>query len=210
MNTKKFPINHDLHTHTGLSLCSPDKGFKAEHTVNFAKENDYSMVCFNDHFWDADVPGAMEWYQHQNMNHIKQLLPLPDGSPVKVLFGCETEYCGGVKIGVAPAHYDDFDMIVVPVNHFHMVDFVRPPEYDTEEKIAELLLLRLEELCELNLPWTKIGIAHLNAYFGRAEQYIADMKIPESRLREVYRFLSKQGAGIEFNAGCFSFSSPSS
>ena len=43
----------------------------------------------------------------------------------------------------------------------------------------------------------------MNWYFGRPEQYTADLKIPDSRIRAVFSYLSKCGAGIELNMPCF-------
>ena len=199
-----FPINHDLHNHTALSECCADEKMTAANTFAFAKEHGYEKVVITDHFWDPAAPGASDWYAPQDLDHVRKILPLPKSDTLELLFGCETEFCGGNKIGITRDCYSAFDMIVVPVNHFHMEGFVRPVDCNDEVKVAELLTARLEELCRLSLPWRKIGVAHLNAANIEGIDYNVALGLaPEARLREVFRFLGKNGAGIELNAACF-------
>ena len=124
--SKPFPINHDLHCHSRLSSCCHDDSLTVDSIMTFAKAHQYDLVAVTDHFWDSTVPGANNWYAPQNLKHIQQSLPLPRDEKVRFLFGCETEYCGGGKLGIAPEHFPLFDIIVIPVNHFHMEGFVRP------------------------------------------------------------------------------------
>ena len=203
--SQPFPINHDLHSHTNLSACCHDDALTAAYSCGYAGEHGYSRLCITDHFWDADIPGASEWYAPQNLAHVKKALTLPKFDGVNILFGCETEYCGGNKLGIAPAHYDEFHMIVIPVNHFHMEGFVCPADCDTAEKLSSLLIGRMEELLEIDLPWQKVGVAHLNGcIFMGGRGYDRAMELlPEARLRSVFRRLAQKGAGIELNASCF-------
>ena len=207
-----FPIDHDLHTHTVLSSCSADPEQTAQRLLTHAKENGYTVQCVTDHLWDALVPGASDWYAPQDIEHVKKNLPLPKDDQVRMVFGCETEFCGGKKLGLHPSHYDDFDFIVIPPNHFHMKDFVRPSSYDTEEKVADLLVERLEELLELDLPWRKVGIAHLNCSLTFTEGdcnrvfHLAD----EKRFRAAMRRFAEKGAGIELNVYSFALAKPGS
>ena len=205
MTKQPFPIDHDLHIHTNLSSCSTDPQMTAAYVAAFAKAQGYRAVCITNHLWDADVPGASEWYAPQDIEHVKRILPLPEAEGVDILFGCETEYCGGGKLGLAPKHFGEFEMIIIPVNHFHMPGFVRPESCDTVEAASELLLSRLEELIELNLPWRKVGIAHLNvSIFLFGAPYVRALALmPEGRLRRVFGFLARNGAGIELNVTCF-------
>ena len=200
----RFFANHDLHVHTNLSSCARDHGASPQELVDFAEKNGYDTICITNHMWDSTVPGASEWYLPQNMEHIMEDLPLPKSASVRVLFGCETEFCGGRQLAIRPACFNRVDFVVIPPNHFHLT---APPDCDNIAKAAELFTTRLEELIALPLPWHKIGIAHLttkltyedppNAHFG------VYALMPEARLMPVFRFLAQQGAGIELNAGCF-------
>ena len=200
-----FPIDHDLHCHSVLSSCSGDPAQSKERLLAHAKQYNYTVQCITDHLWDNLVPGASGWYRPQDVEHVKQNLPLPQDDRVRMVFGCETEYCGGKKLGLHPSHFDEFDMIVIPPNHFHMKDFVRPSCYDTEEKVADLLVERLEQLTELDLPWHKVGIAHLNGglVFAEGDPYLVFHFVDEKRFRSVARKLAQLGAGIDLNCSCF-------
>lgn len=200
-----FPIDHDLHTHTHLSLCSRDPEQNTMKLLTHAKENGYTVQCVTDHLWDADVPDPSGFYAPQDIAHVKQSLPLPQDDAVRFVFGCETEFCGGKKLGLSPAHYDDFDFIIIPPDHFHMVDFVRPASYDTEEKVADLLVERLEELTLFDLPWHKVGIAHLNTrlIFRDGDVCKVLRSMDTARLHNVFHKFAALGAGIELNMTAF-------
>lgn len=200
-----FTIDHDLHCHSRLSSCSGNAGQTVEALLQHAKQHDYTVQCVTDHLWDELVPGASDWYAPQNIAHVRQSLPLPADEQVRMVFGCETEYCGGTKLGLHPSHYDDFDMIVIPPNHFHMKNFVRPDCYNTEEKIADLFVERLEQISQLDLPWKKVGIAHMicSLIFSEGDECLVYRLVDEARFRAVMRKLAQRGVGIEINCSCF-------
>ncbi len=163
------------------------------------------MQCITDHFWDEMVSGASNWYRPQGLAHVKRSLPLPQDDRVRLVFGCETEFLGGKTLAIHPSHYDEFGMIVIPPNHFHMKGFVRPESCDTEEKTADLLVTRLEELALLDLPWHKVGLAHLTADLVFREgnpQLVFDL-VNERRFRAAMRTFARLGAGLELNLSTF-------
>lgn len=202
----KFPINHDLHCHSFLSSCSADPEMTAERILRHACEAGYDLQCVTDHLWDRDVPGASGWYAPQDIEHVKKGLPLPQAPGVRMVFGCETEYTGGDRVALSPEHYDVFDFIVIPPNHFHMIGLTRPAWVDTEEKVAELFTTRLEELSKLDLPWKKVGIAHLTCglTFREGDCMAVFRQMDEERLRPVFRRFAQNGAGIELNSDSIS------
>ena len=61
------------------------------------------------------IPGANEFYGGQGLAHVSQSLPLPESDKVRFLFGCETEYCGEGKLGIAPEHYDQFSLSLIHI-----------------------------------------------------------------------------------------------
>ena len=201
----RFPIDHDLHCHTRLSLCSLDDAQMPETILAFAKAHGYTTQCVTDHLWDEAVPCESSFYRPQNIPHVSQSLPLPKDEQVRMVFGCETEYCGGDRLALSPQNYDKFDFIVIPPNHYHFKGLVRPRECDSEEKIALLLLSRLEELSRLDLPWRKVGIAHItvNLVFAEGDQYKVYRLVDGKRFYEVMKRFASLGAGIEINLSCF-------
>lgn len=196
---------HDLHAHSGLSSCSSDPGMTARAMLDHAVAHSYSVQCVTDHFWDELVPGASDWYKPQGLAHVQRNLPLPQDDRVKMVFGCETEFVGGKTLGIHPSHYEDFGFIAIPPNHFHMKGFVRPASCNTEEKAADLLVERLEELSLLDLPWHKVGIAHLTTglVFTEGDPKLVFRLVDERRFRAVMRAFARLGAGIELNMGTF-------
>ena len=200
-----FPIDHDLHCHTLLSECSSDPMQSVSAILDHARAHGYTLQCVTDHLWDRAVPGASDWYAPQDIAHVSRSLPLPADDRVRLLFGCETEYCGGDKLGLSPENYDKFDFIVIPPNHFHMKGFVRPETVDSEAKAAALLVERLEQLAELDLPWRKVGIAHMTCPLTFREGCPAEVfrLVDERRYRRVARRFAELGAGIEINLACF-------
>ncbi|MBQ8954190.1 MAG: hypothetical protein IJ048_08745 [Clostridia bacterium] len=200
-----FPIDHDMHCHTCLSSCSSDPAQSVQAILDHAKAHGYTLQCITDHLWDNLVPGASKWYAPQDVAHVSQSLPLPHDDQVRLVFGCETEFCGGTKLGLDPRNYDKFDFIVIPPDHFHMKNFVRPDSYDTEAKIADLLVERLEEISRIDLPFHKVGIAHMTCglIFKEGDQYLVYHLVDEKRFRAVMAKFARLGAGIEINLSCF-------
>jgi len=208
---KNITITHDLHVHTSLSSCSKDPEMTPENIFSNAAANGYDTICITDHVWDSNIPGASKWYSKQDINHISksieqiQSVVMRSNQNIRFCFGCETEYCGGNKLGLSEQSFDLFDFVIIPVNHFHMIDFVRPSNINTPPLVAELFLSRLEELQQLNLPWRKIGIAHFTTSLTFREGKVDDVLkfMPAHRLMRVFEFFANHGAGIELNAGCF-------
>ena len=207
----KFQVNHDLHCHSTLSSCCSDANQTIQAIYDRAVQQGLETQCITDHLWDSAVPGPSNWYAPQNIEHVKQgkaeleaLTAGQEGGP-RMVFGCETEYCGGRKLGLSKEGFEEFDFVIIPPNHYHMINFTRDESINTEEAIAELFVQRLEELTELDLPWEKVGIAHLNGYLTFREGDPAKVYaiMDEARLQKVFTFLAARGAGIEINTSCF-------
>lgn len=200
-----FTCKHDLHLHTSLSACCHDEALTPQRVAAFAQEAAYDMLCVTDHLWSRDVPGASEWYAPQDVRHVMRALPLPSTRDIPFYFGCETEYLGADRLGMTRADMDRFDFVVVPLNHFHMVGFVRPAEVTDAKGIARLVIRRLEELTALPLPFGKIGIAHLTCPLMFPEGGIADvlMEIDADAAARALARLARLGGAVELNAGAF-------
>ena len=198
-----YAIN-DLHCHSTLSSCCKDAGMTPEAIYAHALAAGYSALCLTDHLWDAAVPGASGWYAPQDIEHVRRALPLPQG-PLRFRFGCETELPANGEPALAPEHFALFDFVVIPVNHMHMKGLVRPAGVDTPKKMARLVEDRLERLLERDLPFEKIGLAHLTGSLMFAEGSVADVvaEMNEGRLLRIFKGYAEAGAGIELNASCF-------
>jgi histidinol phosphatase-like PHP family hydrolase len=194
-------VAHDYHLHSTLSACCHDERMRPDAVLAHAAQHGYEEICLTDHLWDSDVPGASSWYRPQDIPHVRAALPLPQNGTVRFFFGCETEYCGGDKLGLSRARFDDFDFVAIPTTHMHMRGFVRPETVATEAQMVELYVDRLEELACLDLPWSTVGIAHLtcNLLFKEGDVGAILRQLDEERLLRVFDRLGRAGAGIELN-----------
>lgn len=199
-----FDLNHDYHIHTTLSTCCGDPEMTPAHAVSRCAAAGFAELVITNHFWDAKMPGADDWYAPQDLMHVQKALPLPQAEGVKVRFGCETEFCGGSKIGISPESYGAFDFIIVPFTHLHN-NFSRPVDCVSTAQVAALYMDHFEDLIRIDLPWRKVGIAHLTCQLTYPGPKLHEVfaQLDDRRLRPVFRFLADKGAGIELNAGCF-------
>jgi len=203
--SKPFSFLHDLHCHSSLSSCCHDKSCTAPALFQQAKEMGYDTLCLADHLWDGDVPGASDWYAPQDIPHVlsadcRDMIP-----GMRCLQGCETEYCGKGKLGLSREHFDLFDFVVIPPNHFHMKNFVRREEITSPAQVADLFMERLEEIGQLDIPHEKVGIAHITCNLIYREDPPAVFRLlDEKRMRKIFDVFARNGNGIELNA--FSFS----
>ena len=208
----KFVIDHDLHIHTYLSLCSKDEKQNPGAILDIAKENGLKTICITDHYWDSAVPcntSVNWWYDEQNFEHISKILPLPKDDNVRFLFGCEADMDSDNRIGLPKERYNDFDFIIVSTTHFH---HMAGGEWeDTSNKaIASRWIKRMYAVLESDLPFKKTGIAHPACYLMNKksrEDYLETLNIiTNTEYEEIFKAAAEKGIGIEINAGDFKFS----
>ena len=208
-----YVTDHDLHIHSQLSLCSSDPEQTPQHILEYAVKNNLSTVCLTDHFWDPAVPGASEWYAVQNYEHIKKALPLPQAEGVRFLFGCETEMDKYFTIGISDKTIDELDFIIVPTTHLHMDGYTLDASvgYDEDgiKRRRELYIERFERLLSADLPFHKIGLAHLTCSLAchHAERGILKLLdgISDQTFTELFSSAAKKGLGIELNFDAFEY-----
>ena len=205
MSEKPFSLLHDIHCHSFISSCSSDEACTPEAVFRQANEMGYDTLCLTDHMWDSAVPGASSWYAPQDIEHVLASKPYAKAEGMRCLVGCETEYIGNGRLGLAKENFDKFDFVVIPPNHMHMKGFVRPENITTAEQMAELFTCRLEEISQLDIPMEKVGIAHLTCRLLFAEGKVTDVirLMDEERLQKIFATFARRGAGIELNAGSF-------
>ena len=177
------------------------------HTITL---NKLSTICITDHYWDAAVPGASPWYQKQNFDHIKQILPLPQEDGIRFLFGCESEMDRTMTLGIPAERFDDFDFFIIPTTHMHM-PFTRHEDDDGMPKTrAKLWVERLDGFLQKDLPYHKIGIAHLACglilHKKTREDYLQALDlIPTAEMERLFARAAEVGVGIELNKDDMSF-----
>ncbi len=202
----RYAWDNDLHLHSKISICSNDPEQTTERILEYAKENNLKNIVLADHFWDEKVPGASNWYSRQNYEHIKQALPLPKAEGINFYFGCETELDKNLTLGIDKTSFDKFDFVVIPTTHLHMKGFTLDEEDNSIENRAKLWVKRLEALLNMDLPFHKIGIAHLTCGLCTSGFPIEEYKrfldlIPQEKIEELFTKAAQLGVGIELNFG---------
>ena len=199
----KYIFDHDLHIHSYLSQCSSDTEQTAERILQYAKDNNLKTICLTDHYWDEAVSGASDWYQLHSFSHIASVKPLPQAEGIKFLFGCETELDKDLKLGISGERYKDFDFIIIPTTHLHMKGFTIRENESGAEVLAELWIKRLEAVFHMDLPFRKVGIAHLTCkHFASSskEEYVKALDLLKTEdLERLFQKAAGLGWGIELN-----------
>lgn len=200
----RFQIDHDLHIHSNISLCSGDPAQTPERILKYAQDMGMHTVCLTDHFWDETVPDLpSSWYKGQGIAHISAALPLPQAEGIRFLFGCETELDRDLALGVAKEHFDLFDFIIIPTTHMHMHGFtVSDEDIRDAESRAHAWVKRLDAVLSMELPFHKVGIAHMTCSLIAKEraEYLATLEaIPEDEMRRLFGRAASLEVGIELN-----------
>jgi len=205
----KYIVDNDLHIHSHLSLCSNDPEQSNERILRYAVDNGLKTICLTDHFWDEKVEGASDWYAQQNYAHICEAKPLPQRDGVRFLFGCETELNRFLTVGVSKERLDCFDFIVIPTTHFHMRGYTLAEEEIVDAQArAKAWVKRLDAVLNMDLPFYKIGLAHLTCGLiapVRSEFLKVMDLIPEVDMRNLFKKAAQLGVGIELNSSDMSF-----
>lgn len=195
----RYIADHDLHIHSQLSLCSNDPKQNPEAILKYGEDHGLTTLCLTDHMWDSAVPGASGWYQKQSYEHVAQALPLPTSDKVRFLFGCETDLDRYMTVGVSKELMDKLDFIIIPTTHLHMDGFTCDGKEGVEER-AKLWCSRFEGVLDMDLPFHKVGIAHLTCSLLYRSHHIEVLNtIPESEYRRLFAKAAKVGVGIELN-----------
>lgn len=205
----RYIFDNDLHIHSKVSLCSNDEEQTAERILKYAVENNLKTICLTDHFWDENVPADLnEFYKIQNFEHISVSKPLPQSDGTEFLFGCEIDMDKNLNIGISKEKFDEFDFIVVPTTHFHMTDFTTPPEMTDPSEKADYWLKRFNAVLDMDLPFHKIGIAHLTCGLidSSRENFLKTIDaIDGEKMKSVFSKAAKAGVGIELNSDDMKF-----
>ena len=118
------------------------------------------------------------------------------------MFGCETELDKDLTLGLAGERIDKFDFIIIPTTHLHMKGFTIKEGATLEER-ADAYVKRLAAVLNMDLPFHKVGIAHLTCHLIAKENWqdhltVLDM-ISDDTFKSLFARASAVGVGIELN-----------
>lgn len=207
----KYVVDHDYHIHSQLSSCSNDPEQTAERILQYARENGLKRIVLTDHYWDSAVEGASNWYKPQNFEHIAESKPLPKSDGIEFLFGCESDMKQDTVLGLPKERFNDFSFVIIPTTHLHMHGFtISMEDAPSVEAHARLWVERMDALLAMNLPFRKVGVAHLACSLlakgvesgfeniNQARDAVLDM-IPDEEYERVFKKAAEVGIGIELN-----------
>ncbi len=194
-------ITHDFHIHTDLSLCAGPTA-TLENYLAAADRLGLTKLGFANHFWDAAVPGANDFYVPQNFEHVAELLPALRAASRperKLFFGCECEYDpAGHGVACTEAAAERFDFMIVPNSHTHMM--MPPALYHPYEKHAEFMLTAYEEILTCPVSRYVTAMAHpFEAVCCPYDNGILIDLIPDDRYRRLFDLTAEKGVAVEIN-----------
>ena len=196
----RYVADHDFHIHSTISPCCHDENQTPEAILDYAKENAFKSVCLTNHLWDEIVKSEAEWHEGQRFCCLSSVLPLPQEESIRFLFGAEVDMDYNYVLGVSPERYDVFDFMVISTTHLHLAGNTVREKIQAPEEAAEHWVVRLNELLKKDLPWHKVGIAHLTCghiFKGRTPEVIPLIK--DEALYNIFEKCSEKGLGIELN-----------
>lgn len=195
----RYIADNDLHIHSFLSSCSRCEEQTAENILKYAENNGLKTICLTDHMWDSRIEGASKWYEPQTFDHVSRSLPLPVKEGIRFLFGCETDLSQNMTLGISEEVMEKVDFIIIPTTHMHMKGFTVRGDENAEER-AKLWCERFDAVLDKDLPFHKIGIAHLTCPLIFKEHYREVLSlIPEKEYHRLFNKAAKKGIGIELN-----------
>ncbi len=199
----RYIVDNDLHIHSYLSQCSSDPEQNNDFILQYALDNGLSTIALTNHYWDEKVGFASSWYMPQNTPHIKEALPLPKHDGVRFLFGCETDMNRYGLIGISRETMKELDFIIVPTTHLHMGNFTIADEDQDVKGRATAWLQRMKVLLQADLPWHKVGIAHLTCgliYNTPTNEHLNVLDlIDDEQYAEIFTQVAERGCGVELN-----------
>ncbi|MBO5896872.1 MAG: PHP domain-containing protein [Clostridia bacterium] len=196
----KYIADHDFHVHTTVSACCHDENQTPENLLKYALENGFHKVCITNHLWDEGVPSEAEWHPAHTVERLKSVLPLPTHEGARLLFGAETDIDYNGVLGISRKTLDEMDFVTVATTHLHLGGNTVREKPKTPEEAAELWLQKIRILLRMDLPFHKMGIAHLTCGHimkGRSHEVIRLLQ--DEDLYEIFQACSKKGVGIELN-----------
>lgn len=199
----RYVIDHDFHIHSTLSPCCKTPEQTTQRILQYAKDNGLKTIMLTDHFWDvAAGPAPSAWYERLPLSHICAAKPLPQDENVKFLFGGETDMTAELMLGLSKEQMAELDFIVIPTTHMHFSFTTRDEEKESVQGRVNAWIRRLEGVLNMDLPFHKVGLAHLTCRvtWREEDRYLQVFSaIPEAELVRLFTKAAKLGVGIEIN-----------
>ncbi len=198
----RYLIDHDYHIHTFLSGCSRDPEQNPQRILQYAKDEHLTSICLTDHFWDTGVRNPVGLHVNQGYDHISKHLPLPQTYGIRFMLGCEADMDINLQLGILPETIDKLDFVNISTTHLHLTGYTIAPEDDTTDRRRVLYLARIQKILDLDLPFRKMGIAHITSshIVRRGGDYLGILAgVTDEQYGDIFAQAARKGLGIELN-----------
>ena len=195
-------IAHDFHVHTHLSVCAKDSA-TVEHYAEVSKKLGFKKIGFADHFWDETCGEPWNrFYERQGLAHVLELKDELAGvnfGDTKVYFGCETEYDPRRQsAAITPAVAEQFDFVIVPTSHTHMM---MPKElYEPHEKHKQFMIDAYNQMLDCEVSKYLLAMAHpFEAVCCPYDNILLMEMMSDDEYRRVFDRTAEKGIAVEIN-----------
>lgn len=196
----KYIADHDFHIHSTVSRCCKDPLQTPERILSYAKENGFRKICLTNHFWDERVPSEAEWIEEHGYSYLTSVLPLPQEEGIEFLFGAELDMDYNGVLGISREILDTLDFVTVATTHMHLAGNTVREKISSPEEAAVIWLEKIRTLLSLDLPFHKMGIAHMTTGHILKEKTADVIRLlKDEELYEIFSDCAKKGIGIELN-----------
>lgn len=212
-------IEHDIHTHTHLSVCG-DKSATIDYYVRSAKKLGLKKIGISDHMWDSSIAftesmrhsrsagdgeNVLNWYRAQDIRHCGQILDEikhTDIGEIQFFFGGEVDYCPEKGAAITVEEAEKLDFILVPNSHTHHI--MDKNMYEPYQKHADFMLRAAMEICTSPTSAYITALAHPfePVYCPYPAEYVFD-KLKDMQLEEVFCAAKEANIAAEINTVCF-------
>lgn len=196
----KYIADHDFHLHSTVSRCCKDIEQTPERILQYAKENNFRKICLTNHFWDEKVKSEAEWIEEHGYSFLTSVLPLPKAQGIDFLFGAELDMDYNDILGISRETLDSLDFVTVATTHMHLTGNTVKTKIEEPEEAAEIWLNKIRCLLSMELPFHKMGIAHMTTGHILKEKTPLVIKLlKDEDLYEIFSDCAAKGIGIELN-----------
>lgn len=202
----RYQADHDLHIHSYISPCAGhDPRQTKEAILAYGITNGFHLLCVTDHVWDRKGAGDCQLWRGDGLDieKAKEILPLPQSSECRFVFGIEVDMDNEGNIAVSEEEYDTFDFMIFSPSHIHMF----APSYEAikaSASVAEAYKCHYKEriyrILNQKIPFYKCGLAHFTAILTRAVNHIEVFKLfTDQEYEEIFKAVAERGMGVELN-----------
>lgn len=194
-------INHDFHIHTSLSLCAKQSA-TLDNYIEQAKKLGLNKIGISNHFWDELFPVDIDFYQIQNFLHIENIkteIERKKNCGLNIYFGCEAEYDPKrADISVSEAVAEQFEFILVPNSHTHMM--MPKNLYEPYEKHRDFMIKAYKDIINSKVSKYITAIAHpFEAVCCPYDNEILIDMIPDDTFRRLFDKTAEKEIAVEIN-----------